>query len=686
MLVWSQGASLAELDGGSRPPVKCVDAVHAASAGENGGLKSDLAGDASHGGDTAGEGAPASEVGVRQKKETRNVLDAEGAMRIFRLKEQHRTRDDLSERLANEYSITPKAVRDIWNLRTWMNTTRPLWNAADHQRFLGKKLCEDCRAKSVQSLGDACHKCRQRPTKGRPPTKVDEDKLKKLFGFPQVDAAKELNISLATLKATCRRLGFQKWPYEKEDVANGVMVPPLPPSAPPPPAQAAEAQVQLFVESAALAASGGDGVDTVGGLKLTGNRGVGRGRGAGGKASPGKGRKRVSRVPGLAGEEDCGEASGGADSADLEEERHKKARVMEPPGGDKGRLASADASQAGMHAIHLMHSRLRQLSQQEREAMTRGNANILAVLAAMAAQEHAVAASSGVAVADVSANSAEEGDNGVSRAKMAGQKDQNRGAAVEASVLGTGVDALAAARALGLSANLDPLLIALYSGGLHAAEAADSVDGTSAGQDERPAGLANAVHVPMSAALSSALSLNAVPQFMAGRQQEAARALLALGGGGLKSTAAALLAAGNGGMGFADLGIGSGGGNGAEGEGRGTGGNGDAGEEGPNLADKGDPDEKPSDSERRRKNAQDSTSKNTGSSCRVPVAAGDTPATTDARARVEARTASESSNLRGEAVATAASATNVDVDEDGTVNVKCGGGLKGRRSAVHKAR
>jgi hypothetical protein len=36
------------------------------------------------------------------------------------------------------------------------------------------------------------------------------------FSSRQVDAAKELGISLATLKAACRRLGLSKWPFEKD--------------------------------------------------------------------------------------------------------------------------------------------------------------------------------------------------------------------------------------------------------------------------------------------------------------------------------------------------------------------------------------------------------------------------------------------------------------------------------------
>jgi len=216
---------------------------------------------------------------VLNEKQVRNVLTAEGAMRIFKLKEHHRTRDDLSERLASEYGITPKAVRDIWNLRTWMNTTRMLWTPADHQRFLGKKLCEECQKKGVAAIAQACDKCRERPTKGRPPTKVDEEKLKTLFSMPQVDAAKELGISLATLKSACRRLGYLRWPFDKDDPTGGLYSQPLPQALRPPPAPpqvplASEQQQPLELTAGPEIVAAAE--ISFGGVKPPGGTGAGR--------------------------------------------------------------------------------------------------------------------------------------------------------------------------------------------------------------------------------------------------------------------------------------------------------------------------------------------------------------------------------------------------------------------------
>jgi multidrug efflux pump subunit AcrB len=42
---------------------------------------------------------------------------------------------------AQELGITPKAVRDIWNLRTWARATRPHWTPLDEEAFTKKKSC-----------------------------------------------------------------------------------------------------------------------------------------------------------------------------------------------------------------------------------------------------------------------------------------------------------------------------------------------------------------------------------------------------------------------------------------------------------------------------------------------------------------------------------------------------------------
>ena len=61
-------------------------------------------------------------------------ITEEVAIEIFRTK-AHRTSSD-SARLAQQYGITAKAVRDIWIMRTWVCTTMPFWNRDDEREFL----------------------------------------------------------------------------------------------------------------------------------------------------------------------------------------------------------------------------------------------------------------------------------------------------------------------------------------------------------------------------------------------------------------------------------------------------------------------------------------------------------------------------------------------------------------------
>jgi hypothetical protein len=51
----------------------------------------------------------------------------------------NRSRGNLSDRLSKEFGITPKAVRDIWNLRTWTRDTRPHWTPLDEEIFTKKE-------------------------------------------------------------------------------------------------------------------------------------------------------------------------------------------------------------------------------------------------------------------------------------------------------------------------------------------------------------------------------------------------------------------------------------------------------------------------------------------------------------------------------------------------------------------
>ena len=61
-----------------------------------------------------------------------NILTAEEAITIFvARKERWGRRDQVARNLACRFGVAKRTVQDIWNLRTWADTTRPLWSSAD---------------------------------------------------------------------------------------------------------------------------------------------------------------------------------------------------------------------------------------------------------------------------------------------------------------------------------------------------------------------------------------------------------------------------------------------------------------------------------------------------------------------------------------------------------------------------
>ena len=101
--------------------------------------------------------------------EAPGALDAQAAIDIFMRKKTRVSRDATTAELAARYNITMKAVRDVWNMRTWVKTTMPYWDQSDLKTFLGKHLCTACRARGVSSFAAACSSCsRPRPRARRP--------------------------------------------------------------------------------------------------------------------------------------------------------------------------------------------------------------------------------------------------------------------------------------------------------------------------------------------------------------------------------------------------------------------------------------------------------------------------------------------------------------------------------------
>lgn len=82
------------------------------------------------------------------------ILTAAEATAIFKARaERWGKQDGLAAKLATEYAITPKAVRDIWNLRTWADTTRALWTASDHAHWRAKAGNDLSGPKPAESTG-----------------------------------------------------------------------------------------------------------------------------------------------------------------------------------------------------------------------------------------------------------------------------------------------------------------------------------------------------------------------------------------------------------------------------------------------------------------------------------------------------------------------------------------------------
>lgn len=88
-------------------------------------------------------------------------------------RDAHSSKDALSCKLAVDYGITAKSVRDIWNMRTWGWATIPYWTEDDKRRFVDSRLCAACRRRGVLTAETACDRCAVRCTvtrrRGRPP-------------------------------------------------------------------------------------------------------------------------------------------------------------------------------------------------------------------------------------------------------------------------------------------------------------------------------------------------------------------------------------------------------------------------------------------------------------------------------------------------------------------------------------
>jgi len=76
-------------------------------------------------------------------------ISAYDAIHIFvAAKHDRAKRDGLAIRLANDFGITAKAVRDIWNLRTWAQVTKPFWSPLEECHSVKRKHSKDTKRMS----------------------------------------------------------------------------------------------------------------------------------------------------------------------------------------------------------------------------------------------------------------------------------------------------------------------------------------------------------------------------------------------------------------------------------------------------------------------------------------------------------------------------------------------------------
>jgi len=78
---------------------------------------------------------PASSPPHNSNEGSWRILTEEEVTTIFQARlERSGRRSQLASRLAATFGVAPRTVRDIWNLRTWVKTTRPLWSNEDLMR------------------------------------------------------------------------------------------------------------------------------------------------------------------------------------------------------------------------------------------------------------------------------------------------------------------------------------------------------------------------------------------------------------------------------------------------------------------------------------------------------------------------------------------------------------------------
>ncbi len=101
----------------------------------------------------------------RDKQEEGNqrlriILTAQQAIEIYKLKPQlcatscHTKARGQSIPIAEQYGVSPKTIRDIWNHRTWAVATKPLYSELDSSNEICCLDLEVCRSVQVMNYLD----------------------------------------------------------------------------------------------------------------------------------------------------------------------------------------------------------------------------------------------------------------------------------------------------------------------------------------------------------------------------------------------------------------------------------------------------------------------------------------------------------------------------------------------------
>jgi hypothetical protein len=87
------------------------------------------------------------------------VLTKDDARAIYQVKNNGKGAHDAA-RLAEQYGITAKAIRDIWSHRTWVLATVTYWTHEQVTTYVHKRLCAGCRNAGINfDHGTACLRC-----------------------------------------------------------------------------------------------------------------------------------------------------------------------------------------------------------------------------------------------------------------------------------------------------------------------------------------------------------------------------------------------------------------------------------------------------------------------------------------------------------------------------------------------